>query len=208
MKKLVSMLYPSRQSTTTRQLSSKCLQILPSQFFVTQILAELSSSSSFYWLFKHYHRYFVIANAVASVYGLLVLFLPSKSLLWRLVIVLDVVIVYKACLIPAFALGNLISHWGTTKMALKHNKYLRNSGNYWSKCVFTPAFCIFIYILKEIKPDGFSSGISSCFNRYEKADKSNICCEQKWSWILNIALLFHSTSNALFNLTQHYLRTS
>ncbi|KAG2717317.1 hypothetical protein I3843_03G171200 [Carya illinoinensis] len=36
-------------------------------------------------------KYFVIANAVASVYGLLVLFLPSKSLLWRLVIVLDVV---------------------------------------------------------------------------------------------------------------------
>ncbi|XP_057954940.1 CASP-like protein 1C1 isoform X1 [Malania oleifera] len=35
--------------------------------------------------------YFVIANAIVSVYGLLVLFLPSESQLWRLVVALDVV---------------------------------------------------------------------------------------------------------------------
>lgn len=38
----------------------------------------------------------MIANAIVSVYGFLVLFLPSESLLWRLVVALDVVIVYEA----------------------------------------------------------------------------------------------------------------
>ncbi|KAF8411156.1 hypothetical protein HHK36_003699 [Tetracentron sinense] len=36
-------------------------------------------------------KYFVIANAIGSVYGLLVFFLPAESLLWRLVVALDVV---------------------------------------------------------------------------------------------------------------------
>ncbi|GMY10097.1 CASP-like protein 1C1 [Fagus crenata] len=36
-------------------------------------------------------KYFVIANAIVSGYGFLVLFLPSESLLWRLVFALDVV---------------------------------------------------------------------------------------------------------------------
>ncbi|GMN27973.1 hypothetical protein TIFTF001_001890 [Ficus carica] len=36
-------------------------------------------------------KYFVIANAIVSVYGFLVLFLPSKSLLWRLVVAFDLV---------------------------------------------------------------------------------------------------------------------
>ncbi|XP_042501335.1 CASP-like protein 1C1 [Macadamia integrifolia] len=37
-------------------------------------------------------KFFVIANAIVSVYGFLVLFLPSESLLWRLVVALDVII--------------------------------------------------------------------------------------------------------------------
>ncbi|OMO67322.1 hypothetical protein COLO4_30183 [Corchorus olitorius] len=37
-------------------------------------------------------KYFVISNAIATVYGFLLLFLPSESLLWRLVVALDVVI--------------------------------------------------------------------------------------------------------------------
>ncbi|WRX14600.1 Casparian strip membrane protein domain - like 7 [Theobroma cacao] len=36
-------------------------------------------------------KYFVIANAIVSIYGFLLLFLPSESLLWRLVVALDVV---------------------------------------------------------------------------------------------------------------------
>lgn len=40
-----------------------------------------------------FSRYFVIANAIVSVYGFLVLFLPSKSLLWRLVVAFDLVII-------------------------------------------------------------------------------------------------------------------
>ncbi|KAE8670327.1 CASP-like protein 1C2 [Hibiscus syriacus] len=35
--------------------------------------------------------YFVIVNAIVSVYGFLILFLPSKSQLWRLVVALDAV---------------------------------------------------------------------------------------------------------------------
>ncbi|KAG9447821.1 hypothetical protein H6P81_013949 [Aristolochia fimbriata] len=37
-------------------------------------------------------KFFVIANAIGSVYSFLVLFLPPKSMLWRLVVALDVVI--------------------------------------------------------------------------------------------------------------------
>ncbi|XP_062107329.1 CASP-like protein 1C1 [Humulus lupulus] len=36
-------------------------------------------------------KYFMIANAIVSVYGFLVIFLPAKSLLWRLVIAMDLV---------------------------------------------------------------------------------------------------------------------
>lgn len=36
-------------------------------------------------------RYFVIANAIVSVYSFLVLFLPKESLLWKFVVVLDLV---------------------------------------------------------------------------------------------------------------------
>jgi hypothetical protein len=55
----------------------------------------------------------VIANAIVSVYGLLVLFLPPKSLLWRFVVALDVVIFYKFSLnflyiIPVFLFVDLI----------------------------------------------------------------------------------------------------
>ncbi|XP_004506615.1 CASP-like protein 1C1 [Cicer arietinum] len=37
-------------------------------------------------------KYFVIANSIVTVYGFLVLFLPSESLLWRFVVVVDMVL--------------------------------------------------------------------------------------------------------------------
>ncbi|XP_021294873.1 CASP-like protein 1C1 [Herrania umbratica] len=37
-------------------------------------------------------KYYVIAEAIASGYSLIVLFLSSKSLVWRLIVILDVVI--------------------------------------------------------------------------------------------------------------------
>lgn len=37
-------------------------------------------------------RFFVVANVIGGVYSLLTLFLPQKSMLWRLVVALDVVI--------------------------------------------------------------------------------------------------------------------
>ena len=48
----------------------------------------------------------MIANAIVSVYGLLVLFLPSESLLWRLVIALDLVSIIMQ--LPAFLHQNLL----------------------------------------------------------------------------------------------------
>jgi len=44
-------------------------------------------------------RYFVIANAIVTVYSFLVLFLPKESLLWKFVVVLDLVINYITSLI-------------------------------------------------------------------------------------------------------------
>jgi hypothetical protein len=41
---------------------------------------------------KGFCRYFVIANAIVTVYGFLVLFHPPGSPLWRLVLALDLVI--------------------------------------------------------------------------------------------------------------------
>jgi len=43
-------------------------------------------------------RYFVIANAVVSVYSFLVLFLPKESLLWKFVVVLDLVPIFILCM--------------------------------------------------------------------------------------------------------------
>lgn len=47
-------------------------------------------------------RYFVIANAVVSVYSFLVLFLPEESLLWKFVVVLDLVTIYIFVLLFIF----------------------------------------------------------------------------------------------------------
>uniref|UniRef100_A0A2N9I0E9 CASP-like protein n=1 Tax=Fagus sylvatica TaxID=28930 RepID=A0A2N9I0E9_FAGSY len=46
--------------------------------------AKYSNESAF--------KYYVIAEAIASGYSLIVLFVSSKSLLWRLILILDVVI--------------------------------------------------------------------------------------------------------------------
>ncbi|PON39284.1 Casparian strip membrane protein [Parasponia andersonii] len=52
-------------------------------FFAVSFEAKYSQTPAF--------KYFMIANAIVSVYGFLVLFLPSESSLWRLVITLDLV---------------------------------------------------------------------------------------------------------------------
>ncbi|KAE9457648.1 hypothetical protein RHGRI_017701 [Rhododendron griersonianum] len=55
-----------------------------SSFFAVQFEAKFSHTSAF--------TYFLIANVIGGAYSLLVLFLPTESLLWRLVIAMDVVI--------------------------------------------------------------------------------------------------------------------
>ncbi|EEF44437.1 CASP-like protein 1C1 [Ricinus communis] len=52
-------------------------------FFTVSYEAKYSDTPAF--------KYFVIVNAIVTVYSFLALFLPSESLLWRLVIVTDVV---------------------------------------------------------------------------------------------------------------------
>ncbi|XP_068667396.1 CASP-like protein 1C1 [Aristolochia californica] len=63
------------------------------------VMATSNQSSSFFGVpvqAKYYYepafKFFVIANGIGSVYSFLVLFLPPKSMLWRLVVALDVVI--------------------------------------------------------------------------------------------------------------------
>ncbi|MBA0801309.1 hypothetical protein Gohar_011682 [Gossypium harknessii] len=64
-------------------------------------------------------KYFVIVNAIVSIYGFLVLFLPPKSLLWRLVVALDAVftILLTSSISAALAIayvgekGNPIAGW-------------------------------------------------------------------------------------------------
>ncbi|KAH1089387.1 hypothetical protein J1N35_016644 [Gossypium stocksii] len=64
-------------------------------------------------------KYFVIVNTIVSIYGFLVLFLPSKSLLWRLVVALDAVftILLTSSISAALAIayvgekGNPIAGW-------------------------------------------------------------------------------------------------
>ncbi|GKU96462.1 hypothetical protein SLEP1_g9695 [Rubroshorea leprosula] len=52
-------------------------------FFTVSYEARFSDTPAF--------KYFVVAYTIVSIYGFLVLFLPSESLLWRLVVALDLV---------------------------------------------------------------------------------------------------------------------
>ncbi|KAK4792270.1 hypothetical protein SAY86_022705 [Trapa natans] len=64
-------------------------------------------------------KYFVIVNAVVSVYSLIALFVPSESSLWRLVAALDllVTLMLTSCISAALAIaqvgknGNSMSGW-------------------------------------------------------------------------------------------------
>ncbi|KAA8526385.1 hypothetical protein F0562_008412 [Nyssa sinensis] len=53
------------------------------KFFAVSFEAKYSNTPAF--------KYFVIANVIGGVYSFLVLFLPPKSMLWRLVVALDVI---------------------------------------------------------------------------------------------------------------------
>ncbi|KAJ8626155.1 hypothetical protein MRB53_019462 [Persea americana] len=52
-------------------------------------------------------KFFVVANVIGGVYSLLTLFLPQKSMLWRLVVALDVVVtmLLTAAVSAAAAIG-------------------------------------------------------------------------------------------------------
>ncbi|KAK4769321.1 hypothetical protein SAY86_027471 [Trapa natans] len=64
-------------------------------------------------------KYFVIVNAVVSVYSFLALFVPSKSSFWRLIVALDllVTLMLTSCISAALAIaqvgknGNSITRW-------------------------------------------------------------------------------------------------
>ncbi|KAF5745953.1 CASP-like protein 1C1 [Tripterygium wilfordii] len=74
-------------------------------------------------------KFFVIANAIVSAYGLLVLFLPWESLLWRLVVALDAVftVILTSSISAALAIAEVgkkgNSHAGWLPMCGQVPKY-------------------------------------------------------------------------------------
>ncbi|KAJ4975675.1 hypothetical protein NE237_000781 [Protea cynaroides] len=96
--------------STVELLSSPCrvcklkfdgpwILALSATLTATIVMATSSQTTSIYGIsfeakysFTPAFKFFMIANAIVSVYGFLVLFLPSESLLWRLVVALDVII--------------------------------------------------------------------------------------------------------------------
>ncbi|XP_027348539.1 CASP-like protein 1C2 [Abrus precatorius] len=73
-----------------------------SSFLTLSFEANYTNSPAF--------KYFVIANSVVTVYGFFVLFLPAKSLLWRLVVALD--LVFTMLLISSFSAALAIAQVG------------------------------------------------------------------------------------------------
>ncbi|TKY66857.1 CASP protein 1C1 [Spatholobus suberectus] len=71
-------------------------------FFTVSLEAKYTNSPAF--------KYFVVAYSVVTVYGFLVLFLPSESLLWRLVVALD--LVFTMLLISSFSAALTIAQVG------------------------------------------------------------------------------------------------
>ncbi|XP_057455671.1 CASP-like protein 1C1 [Lotus japonicus] len=75
-------------------------------------------------------KYFVIANSVVTVYGFLVFFLPAESLLWRLVVAMD--LVFTMLLISSISAALTIAEVGK-----KGNSYAA-----WLPiCDSVPKFC-------------------------------------------------------------------
>ncbi|KAB1201048.1 hypothetical protein CJ030_MR0G005163 [Morella rubra] len=84
--------------------------------------AKYSNESAF--------KYFVIAEAVASGYSLIALFVSSKSLLWRLVVILDVIITI------------LLTSSVSAALAIAHVGKKGNSHAGWLPiCGQVPKFC-------------------------------------------------------------------
>lgn len=77
-------------------------------------------------------KIFVVANAIGSGYSLLVLFLPARSMLWRLVVALDVVVtmMLTAAVSAAAAIGYVgkkgNSHAGWLPICDQFSKFCRH----------------------------------------------------------------------------------
>ncbi|XP_057488273.1 CASP-like protein 1C1 [Actinidia eriantha] len=79
-------------------------------------------------------RYFVIANCIASCYTFLVLFIPSGSLLWRLVAAVDMVV------------SILIATGGTAGADVAYQmKYGNPQAGWQPYCPCVPAYCNYIF---------------------------------------------------------------
>ncbi|KAJ1397496.1 Casparian strip membrane protein [Sesbania bispinosa] len=91
-------------------------------FFTISFEAKYTNSPAF--------KYFVIANSIVTVYGFLVLFLPAESLLWRLVVAMD--LVFTMLLISSISAALAIA-----QVAKKGNNYAA-----WLPiCDSVPKFC-------------------------------------------------------------------
>ncbi|KAJ4829041.1 hypothetical protein Tsubulata_031699 [Turnera subulata] len=71
-------------------------------FAVMRFEAKYSDTPSF--------KYFMVVNAIATVYGFIALFLPLETMVWSLVVVLDLVI--TMLLISSISASTAIAHVG------------------------------------------------------------------------------------------------
>ncbi|KAK2378716.1 hypothetical protein P8452_35362 [Trifolium repens] len=91
-------------------------------FFTVSIEAKYTNSPAL--------KYFVIANSVVTVYGFLVLFLPAESLLWRLVVAMDMVL-------TMLLISSLSAALAIAQVAKKGN----NEAAWLPICGSVPKFC-------------------------------------------------------------------
>ncbi|KAK2432527.1 CASP protein 1B1 [Trifolium repens] len=91
-------------------------------FFTVSIEAKYTNSPAL--------KYFVIANSIVTVYGFLVLFLPAESLLWRLVVAMDMVL-------TMLLISSLSAALAIAQVAKKGN----NDAAWLPICGSVPKFC-------------------------------------------------------------------
>ncbi|WJX42833.1 hypothetical protein P8452_30017 [Trifolium repens] len=91
-------------------------------FFTGSIEAKYTNSPAL--------KYFVIANSIVTVYGFLVLFLPAESLLWRLVVAMDMVL-------TMLLISSLSAALAIAQVAKKGN----NDAAWLPICGSVPKFC-------------------------------------------------------------------
>ncbi|CAN7138755.1 unnamed protein product [Brassica rapa subsp. narinosa] len=104
-----------------------------SSFFVLSLVAKYSDLAAF--------KYFVIANAIVSVYSFLVLFLPKESLLWKFVVVLDLFFLVNGKLTVKMVTMLLTSSLSAAVAVAQVGKRGNANAGWLPICGQVPRFC-------------------------------------------------------------------